>query len=90
MDYLKKLGIKSTLRSSYRRLFNNKELRESSGEVLEDLCIRFHFYQAGKSNDPLVLARMDAYREIILYIMTMSSRLDQTTLEGIEKFINRE
>ena len=89
MDYLKMLGINPRLNAHYRRLFNNKELKESSEKVMDDLCSRFNFYRASKSNDPIALARVDAYREIILYIMTMSSRLDQTTLEGIEKFINR-
>ena len=88
-DLIYKLrGIDSKLKKKYITLFNSKENKERSRAVLEDLMIRFKFYGAQPTTDPIQLAKNAAYREVIEYILTMSARISDDTLEQIEKFIN--
>lgn len=88
-DWIYKLrGIDSKLKKKYITLFNSKENKERSRAVLEDLMIRFKFYGAQPTTDPIQLAKNAAYREVIEYILTMSARISDDTLEQIEKFIN--
>lgn len=88
-DLIYKLrGIDSKLKKKYITLFNSKENKERSRAILEDLMIRFKFYGAPPTTDPIQLAKNAAYREVIEYILTMSARISDDTLEQIEKFIN--
>ena len=88
-DLIYKLrGIDPELKKKYLVLFNNKENKERGKAVIEDLMMRFKFYGAAPTNDPIQLAKNAAYREVIEYILTMSARISDDTLEQIEKFIN--
>lgn len=82
-------GIDSRIKKAYINLFNSKENKERSNKVIEDLILRFKFYGATPTNDPIQLAKNAAYREVIEYILTMSARISEDTLEEIEKFINK-
>lgn len=68
--------------------FNGKENRDRGTRILDDLMIRFRFYGAKPTTDPIQLAKNAAYREVIEYILTMSARISEDTLGDIEKFIN--
>ena len=81
-------GIDSKIKQKYVILFNSKENKDRSKAVLEDLMMRFKFYGAAPTTDPIQLAKNAAYREVIEYILTMSARISDDTLEQIEKFIN--
>jgi hypothetical protein len=81
-------GINPTVKRKYVALFNSNENKERAQQVLDDLMIRFKFYGAKPTNDPIQLAKNAAYREVIEYILTMASRISDDSLEQIEKFIN--
>ena len=81
-------GIDPKIKQKYVILFNSKENKDRSKAVLEDLMMRFKFYGAAPTTDPIQLAKNAAYREVIEYILTMSARISDDTLEQIEKFIN--
>lgn len=82
-------GINPTVKRKYQTLFNSKENKERSTAVLDDLMMRFKYYGAKPTNDPIQLAKDAAYREVIEYILTMSARISDDTLTEIESFINR-
>lgn len=86
---LSRRGINPDAKRSYVRLFNSKDISDSAQRVLDDLMMRFRYYGAQPTNDPIVLAKQAAYREVIEYILTMSARISKDTLLEIEKFINR-
>lgn len=81
-------GINPKVKKTYVALFNGKENKDRGGKVIEDLMIRFKFYGATPTNDPIQLAKNAAYREVIEYILTMSARISDDTLEQVEHFIN--
>lgn len=81
-------GINPKVKKTYVALFNGKENKDRGGKVIEDLMIRFKFYGATSTNDPIQLAKNAAYREVIEYILTMSARISDDTLEQVEHFIN--
>ena len=81
-------GINPNIKKQYMTLFNSKENKERSKAVIEDLIMRFKFYGAAPTNDPIQLAKNAAYREVIEYILTMSARISDDTLEQIQSFIN--
>lgn len=85
----RKKGIDPTVKKKYQALFNSKENKERSIAVLDDLMMRFKFYGAKPTTDPIQLAKDAAYREVIEYILTMSARISDDTLTAIESFINR-
>jgi hypothetical protein len=82
-------GINPAIKKKYQALFNSKENKERSTIVLDDLMMRFKFYGAKPTTDPIQLAKDAAYREVIEYILTMSARISDDTLSAIESFINR-
>lgn len=82
-------GINPNIKRKYQALFNSKENHDRATVVLDDLMIRFKFYGAKPTTDAIQLAKDAAYREVIEYILTMSARISDDTLEDIEKFINR-
>lgn len=81
-------GINPSTKRAYVALFNGKENRDRAGKVLTDLMIKFKYYGAKPTNDPIQLAKNAAYREVIEYILTMSARISEDTLRDIEQFIN--
>lgn len=81
-------GIDPQIKKRYTTLFNSKENAERGKAVLDDLMVRFKFYGAAPTNDPIQLAKNAAYREVIEYILTMSARISDDTLKQVEKFIN--
>lgn len=81
-------GINADIKRAYTATFNGKENRDRGRKILDDLMIRFRFYGAKPTNDPIQLAKNAAYREVIEYILTMSARISEDTLGEIEKFIN--
>lgn len=81
-------GIDPKIKKYYTALFNSKENKERGHKVVEDLMLRFKFYGATPTTDPIQLAKNAAYREVIEYILTMSARISDDTLEEIERFIN--
>lgn len=83
-------GIDPAVKKAYVALFNVKEHKDISKKVIDDLIIRFKYYGAKPTNDPVQLAKNAAYREVIEYILTMSSRLTDDTLADIQEFINRK
>ena len=85
----RKKGIDLAVKKKYQALFNSKENKERSIAVLDDLMMRFKFYGAKPTTDPIQLAKDAAYREVIEYILTMSARISDDTLTAIESFINR-
>lgn len=89
-DFIYKMrGINPDAKKSYVALFNTAKTRNSSTKVLEDLMIKFHFYGAKPTTDPILLAKQAAYREVIEYILTMAARVSSDTLSEIEQFINK-
>ena len=88
-DYFYKLkGIDPEAKSAFTRLFNSTSNRSTAQKVLNDLMMRFRFYGSKPTNDPILLAKQAAYREVIEYILTMSTRVSNDTLSEIEMFIN--
>lgn len=89
-DYMLKLkGINPEAKRAYVSLFNTSNTRQRGTKVLEDLKIRFRFYGAKPTTDPILLAKQAAYREVIEYILTMAARVSEDTLSEIENFINK-
>ena len=89
-DYMFKLkGINPDAKKAYVSLFNATSTRQRGNKVLEDLKIRFRFYGAKPTTDPILLAKQAAYREVIEYILTMAARVSDDTLSEIEEFINK-
>lgn len=82
-------GINPQAKKAYTALFNSKGNKEKSIKVIEDLIMRFHFYGAKPTADPLMLARQAGHREVIEYILTMAARISSDTLQDIESLINR-
>lgn len=82
-------GINLAVKKKYQVLFNSKENRDRATAVLDDLMMRFKFYGAQHTTDPIQLAINAGHREVIEYIMTMASRISDDTLQDIESFINR-
>lgn len=88
-DFLYKMrGIDPDAKKAYLSLFNSSSTRTRGNKVLDDLKVHFRFYGAKPTNDPIVLAKQAAYREVIEYIMTMAARISHDTLTEIEAFIN--
>ena len=81
-------GINADVKKAYVATFNGKENRDRGSKIIDDLMIRFRFYGAKPTTDPIQLAKNAAYREVIEYILTMSARISEDTLGDIEKFIN--
>lgn len=89
-EFLYKLkGIDAKTKKKYVALFNSAENKERATVVIEDLIMRFKYYGGSQSNDPIVIAKHDAHREVLEYIMTMSARISDDTLADIQKFINK-
>lgn len=82
-------GIDPDAKRAYLALFNNNKNRTQGNKVIEDLMMRFHFYGAKPTTDPIMLAKQAAYREMIEYILTMAARVSHDTLSEIEAFINK-
>lgn len=82
-------GINPEAKKAYISLFNSTSTRQRGTKVLEDLKIRFRFYGAKPTTDPVMLAKQAAYREVIEYILTMAARVSDDTLSEIEEFINK-
>jgi len=85
--FYKAKGIDPKAKSAYVALFNSKS--EVATKVLDDLVMRFKFYGAPPSRDPYEVVARQAQREVLEYILTMSCRISDDTLEEIQKFINR-
>jgi hypothetical protein len=82
-------GASSKVRSAYKRVFNKSHGGSEDGRtILQDLVMRFNFYGAKPTNDPVELGKQAARREIIEYILAMSAKLSEDTLNQIEEFIN--
>lgn len=89
-DYVYKLrGVDPDAKRAYVALFNSTSNRNTGRKVLNDLMIKFRFYGSKPTNDPILLAKQAAYREIIEYILTMAARVSEDTLSEIETFINK-
>ena len=89
-EFIYKLrGIDPQVKKNYVTLFNSSDNKERGTKVIEDLILRFKFYGAPQTNDPIQLARQAAHREVIEYIMTMAARISDDTMGDIEKFINK-
>ena len=84
-------GINRDVKRAYQAVFNSPESskRKVSNKVLDDLIIRFKYYGAPQTNDPILLAKQAAYREVIEYILTLSAKISEDTLTSIEQFINK-
>lgn len=83
-------GANSKIRGAYKRVFNKKHGGSEDGSViLNDLITRFRFYGAKPTNDPVELGKQAARREMIEYILAMSVRMSDDTLNEIEQFINK-
>ena len=83
-------GINPSAKRAYLALFNSSKTRTQADRVIEDLMMRFRFYGAKPTTDPIQLAKNAAYREVIEYILTMAARVSGDTLSEIEKFINNK
>lgn len=81
-------GIDPDIKKTYVAHFNGKDTRHKGTKIIEDLMLRFRFYGAKPTTDPIQLAKNAAYREVIEYILTMSARISDDTLGAVEKFIN--
>ena len=81
-------GINPKIKKTYMAHFNSKDTKDRGRKIIEDLMLRFKFYGATPTTDPIQLAKNAAYREVIEYILTMSARISDDTLSEIEKFIN--
>lgn len=89
-DYVYKLrGVDPDAKRAYVALFNSSSNRNTGRKVLNDLMIKFRFYGSKPTNDPILLAKQAAYREIIEYMLTMAARVSEDTLSEIETFINK-
>lgn len=89
-DYIYKLrGVDPDAKRAYVALFNSVGNKHLARTILNDLMIKFRFYGAKPTNDPIMLAKQAAYREIIEYILTMAARVSEDTLSEIETFINK-
>lgn len=89
-DYVYKLrGVDPDAKRAYVALFNSTSNRNTGRKVLNDLMIKFRFYGSKPTNDPILLAKQAAYRELIEYILTMAARVSEDTLSEIESFINK-
>lgn len=89
-DYFYKLkGIDPSVKRAYVSLFNSNQTRDRGNKVVNDLMMRFRFYGAKPTTDPIALARQAAHREVIEYILTMAARVSEDTLSEIETFINK-
>lgn len=82
-------GIDPKVKKAYIKLFNSSNNRDASTKIIDDLIMRFKFYGAPSTNDLQESFRRQCYREVIEYILTMSSRITDDTLSDIEQFINR-
>lgn len=82
-------GINPKAKRSYVALFNTSKNKETANKVIEDLMLRFRFYGAKQTTDPILLAKQAAHREVIEYILTMAARVSSDTLSEIEAFINK-
>lgn len=84
-------GIDRKIKKAYQALFNSSDAsrKKVASKILDDLIIRFKYYGAPITTDPIQLAKQAAYREVIEYILTMSARISEDTLSDIEKFINK-
>ncbi len=87
MDILNKIGINPSLKKSYAALFSKKN--ETAQKVLDDLCTRFNYYGSPWSKDQRETDRNIGRREVVEYILKMSCRLSDETLQELEKFLNR-
>lgn len=89
--FYKLKGINKDVKKAYQAVFNNSDSskRKVASKVIEDLIIRFKYYGAPQTNDPIQLAKQAAHREVIEYILTMSARISEDTLASIEQFINK-
>lgn len=89
-DFIYKIrGIDPDAKKAYMSLFNSKNTKERGTKVIEDLIMRFKFYGAKPTTDPVLLAKQAAYREVIEYILTMAARVSDDTLSQIEVMINK-
>ena len=50
-------GIDPKVKKAYMVLFNSKENKERASKVIDDLIIRFKFFGAAPTNDPIQLAK---------------------------------
>jgi len=84
-------GIDRDVKRAYQALFNSSDSskKKIAKKVIDDLIIRFKYYGAPLTTDPIMLAKQAAYREVIEYILTMSAKISEDTLADIEKFINK-
>lgn len=82
-------GIDPAIKKAYIALFNTKEHKALSKKVIDDLILKFKYYGAKPTNDPIQLAKNAAYREVIEYILTMAARITDDTLGDIQEFINK-
>lgn len=82
-------GINPEAKRAYVALLNNPKTIKQSSRIIEDLMLRFRFYGAKPTTDPILLAKQAAYREVIEYILTMAARVSNDTLLEIEQFINK-
>ncbi len=82
-------GINPRAKRAYVQMFNSKENSERAKLIIDDLIMQFKYYGAKPTTDPIQLAKNAAYREVIEYILTMSSRISDDTLKDIEEFINK-
>lgn len=89
-DFVYKLrGVNPSVKKKYQVLFNSQDNYDRGTAVLDDLMMRFKFYGAAPTTDPIQLAINAAHREVIEYILTMASRISDDTLQDIQNFINR-
>lgn len=89
-DFIYKMkGIDPDAKRAYVSLFNSANTKTRGSKVLEDLMLHFRFYGSKPTNDPILLAKQAAYREVIEYILTMAARVSKDTLSEIEMFINK-
>ena len=82
-------GINKDTKKAYQALFNSTDKKETAKKVIDDLIMKFRYYGAPQTDNVVMLAKQAAYREVIEYILTMSSRISDDTLLDIEKFINK-
>ena len=82
-------GIDPATKKAYMALFNTKDHKELSKKVIDDLILKFKYYGAKPTTDPIQLDKNAAYREVIEYILTMAARITDDTLGDIQDFINR-
>lgn len=84
-------GIDRDVKRAYQSIFNSPDTsrKKIAKKVIDDLIMRFKYYGAPITTDPIQLAKQAAYREVIEYILTMSAKISEDTLTEIEKFINK-